>query len=1568
MDLLVHHVGSSSYVLVNDRDPIIFHGTDFTTYTVEIDDNHENFILSETPGGPEYTDNVEKNENVFQLKINSSSPRTLYFPGGELKISDDVNFEKTDRYGFLTESASPQVLTLDSHDYNFRTFTLSDGGSAEIWSNLSRTHIILQLGSSWICIRGNLDILVDGETFGIYYPVDVSSIEDALFNARMTSGTDRPSAENDDLSYSGGDLNIFTVRLSLSTLQDVDPAGATENQILSLGGEGKWVPTTPHLSQNQDVLLENLAGGDLLKYNGQDEVWEPGSLTLTELADVEVTLPTTKQVLQFDASSGQFKNNTLSLNLDDLADVSLGVPENGQSLTFQSATSKWVPSTPGISPDFSQVSTEDFRLTSMVVEDGILKGSVTFTDIAQKGVYAAVLPEPVEFQVHGNGTSLTIQDETSTPIVFYTEESTRTVNFTPSGYLNTTNVSIRDVDGNEIPLTQEGDKVQILVSDLTPEVLTIHVSDDSMTPTYFHVKSNKYLQFTASVDNYVFEEVDALKEVFGRDSSGRDYVSYNNHSIQYSHSDKFGFHDPVTGDDIARSTSHGWWSTDMANVSVLGTAPTVANYLGNTTLFPPLAIINHAQGVPTVREYFSHDNKIFYQTDVMNENYELDSSGQPQRSGSRKVYQSATTNHLIIYKPSVSSWRMLSESLPTSRPAWSTTPYYITKDGTKYNRYGSSFYYFEKTNFANTSKTLRTGGNKPLWRANNDEYWIWDVDETKWYKVDLDGNESSGYQFSLFKITAFSGESNAGSYPYYRPSGSSFTDTVYYGWFVSDSTGSLVSSTTSSYTWPPTKAKIPYKYLGNSTYPSVGSYRPETKYNLILRKDGDYPVYRNLDRSISLVKWSEDATRQNRSSLLSTGSGWLSMHGDIVTYLNGSSVLFRSRTLSESLDQYMTVGELGELYPVHTESSDTISYNNGTTLIEVNTQLLLTGLADVSTGTVLSNGSTLKYNEGIGKFEVVDDKIQDDSARENQVLRYTDSAWRPSDNNLENLSDALITSPAMNDIITYDSTTSRWKNADMLPQHIKMEGGVISIEKGFRLDGQVELRNLQTQAVLDEGEKLEISAQSGKLVPGSRSMYFDGSTGLTWIWSNLNGAWIGVNTFDPSGIIIQDFQPEWQVRYRPSEVYVEQNKVVLRDPINNVNYMAYMADGGVNQSRGVFKFGEKWYVSQSGTTISSVLWSTYDPLKPDESTVIAYSMEDSVTRLNIPANSSYTSRAWGDWTQWHGLTNADGTRPHVFFDYTDWGWLVIARVDTRLYGSGYADGRLPIFKHNSISNRFLVYVATEMHSTPSTGPYNGVWHVLDINWDTFRDDDNNLVRSELTGSEGNTQTVLTRTTEDRDSLFVSMGSRFSSSSYHLDDVENDWANYDVPELRKPQVATHTTEQIEGWARVTGIPHSIITHSTGITQEEFNMTSIEYLTSGPPTSIPDSHALLNIPDGFELEPMDFLLNPENPTLTYPNYENRFAGEIVTETRVELGDLYGVNLVDNPPAEGDVIQYLDGEWKNSNFLRTGDFFMSPTPGVTPVNNGEFTIRAASNNRIEFVLRGTDGVVRSAGLNIG
>ena len=106
-----------------------------------------------------------------------------------------------------------------------------------------------------------------------------------------------------------------------------------------------------------------------------------------------------------------------------------------------------------------------------------------------------------------------------------------------------------------------------------------------------------------------------------------------------------------------------------------------------------------------------------------------------------------------------------------------------------------------------------------------------------------------------------------------------------------------------------------------------------------------------------------------------------------------------------------------------------------------------------------------------------------------------------------------------------------------------------------------------------------------------------------------------------------------------------------------------------------------------------------------------------------------------------------------------------------------------------------------------------------------------------------------------------------------------------------------------------------------------------------------------------------MNPEDPTLTYPNYEERFAGEIVTETRVELGDLYGVNLVDNPPAEVDVMQYLDGEWKNSNFLRTGDFFMSPTPGVTPVNNGEFTIRVLANNKIEFVLRGTDGVVRTS-----
>lgn len=61
---------------------------------------------------------------------------------------------------------------------------------------------------------------------------------------------------------------------------------------------------------------------------------------LMQLADVEITSPTTGQILKYDGTNQVWINS--SNNLNDLADVTLTSVANGQVLKYDATNQKWI--------------------------------------------------------------------------------------------------------------------------------------------------------------------------------------------------------------------------------------------------------------------------------------------------------------------------------------------------------------------------------------------------------------------------------------------------------------------------------------------------------------------------------------------------------------------------------------------------------------------------------------------------------------------------------------------------------------------------------------------------------------------------------------------------------------------------------------------------------------------------------------------------------------------------------------------------------------------------------------------------------------------------------------------------------------------------------------------------------------------------------------------------------------------------------------------------------------------------------------------------------------------------
>ncbi len=72
-----------------------------------------------------------------------------------------------------------------------------------------------------------------------------------------------------------------------------------------------------------------------------------GGGSIATLADVTLTDLADRNILRYDALSGHWVNEPLSLSLGELSDVALGTPLDGQSLVYDATAGKWKPVTVG---------------------------------------------------------------------------------------------------------------------------------------------------------------------------------------------------------------------------------------------------------------------------------------------------------------------------------------------------------------------------------------------------------------------------------------------------------------------------------------------------------------------------------------------------------------------------------------------------------------------------------------------------------------------------------------------------------------------------------------------------------------------------------------------------------------------------------------------------------------------------------------------------------------------------------------------------------------------------------------------------------------------------------------------------------------------------------------------------------------------------------------------------------------------------------------------------------------------------------------------------------------------
>ena len=150
---------------------------------------------------------------------------------------------------------------------------------------------------------------------------------------------------------------VFILQVQKSALPDDTDMSESEYQFIEQALED-----TQEYSEDAEAWAVGERGGVPVDpsdptYHNNSHYWAQqaaGVADLEDLDDVTITTPSNKQVLTYDANSGEWINANAQAGaaaLDDLTDVDITTPSNGQILQYNSTSQEWEnasPSTPDI--------------------------------------------------------------------------------------------------------------------------------------------------------------------------------------------------------------------------------------------------------------------------------------------------------------------------------------------------------------------------------------------------------------------------------------------------------------------------------------------------------------------------------------------------------------------------------------------------------------------------------------------------------------------------------------------------------------------------------------------------------------------------------------------------------------------------------------------------------------------------------------------------------------------------------------------------------------------------------------------------------------------------------------------------------------------------------------------------------------------------------------------------------------------------------------------------------------------------------------------------------------------
>jgi hypothetical protein len=144
---------------------------------------------------------------------------------------------------------------------------------------------------------------------------------------------------------------MATATVNVDDLGNVTAPSPSNKQILIWNGSA-WVNAVVPAKELDDLLNVDLTSPTyrhLIQYDASSGSWvnvSPSDIRpeLNDLVDIDITSPVDGSFLRYEDSSGSWKDGTADLN--DLANVTAPSPNDGDGIYFDDGTSKWVSGTP----------------------------------------------------------------------------------------------------------------------------------------------------------------------------------------------------------------------------------------------------------------------------------------------------------------------------------------------------------------------------------------------------------------------------------------------------------------------------------------------------------------------------------------------------------------------------------------------------------------------------------------------------------------------------------------------------------------------------------------------------------------------------------------------------------------------------------------------------------------------------------------------------------------------------------------------------------------------------------------------------------------------------------------------------------------------------------------------------------------------------------------------------------------------------------------------------------------------------------------------------------------------